>query len=150
MLALIAAIDPHRVIGDKNHIPWNIPAERQHFHAITTGHPVIMGHNTFKSLPHLLPNRANIVVSTQLQTDFAVPTLEIALQKAHQSDDQIFIIGGGDLYRQTIDLADTLYISHVNQSYPGDTYFPEINPHHWQITAQTEYAEYTFVTYKHI
>lgn len=130
-LSLISAIAKNdRAIGKNNALLWHIPEDFRHFKTITTGHTVVMGENTFRSIGKPLPNRTNIILS--LTPDFApegclvVKSIEEALEMAKKCEtEEIFIIGGASIYKQFIGLADRLYLTLVEGVYEADTYFPE-------------------------
>lgn len=155
MISLIAAIAQNNCIGKNNTLPWHIPEDFKHFKTVTKGHPVLMGRKTWESLPEKsrpLPNRKNIVITRQ--TDYVVPegverfhTVEEAV--AAHPNEEIMVIGGAEIYRQTIGIADTLYITHVNQTVDGDAFFPEINRTVWQEKEREDHEGFSFVTYVH-
>lgn len=135
MIALIAAMDRNRVIGANGSIPWHLPNDLRRFKSLTYGHPVIMGRKTFESIGRPLPGRKNIVVTRQpgfVARDCVVAnTPDDALEAAGSGD--IFVIGGGDLYRQMIDQADRLYLTEVDVAVEGgDAYFPVVAPQLWR------------------
>ena len=129
IISLIAAMSENRVIGVRNTIPWSIPSDLKRFSEITMGHPVIFGRKTFESIGRPLPNRKNIILTKQLhyQAEGAsvVHSFEDALALC-KAEDEVFICGGGPLYRTTISLADRIYLTVVHRVYEGDTFFPEI------------------------
>jgi dihydrofolate reductase len=132
-ISLIAALGAHtRAIGKNNGLLWHIHGDLPRFRHITEGHPVIMGSNTFKSIGKPLPNRTNIVLTTQ-DTDygegiFTAHTTEEALEYAKETGAQeTFIIGGGSVYTQTIHKADKLYLTLVHDEAEGDVFFPPYN-----------------------
>lgn len=132
MLSIIAVIGRNRELGKDNKLLWHVPGDLPRFKQITTGHPVIMGKNTFLSLDKPLSNRTNIVVSNSLAPNeqiTVVSSITEALTTAETApgNEEIFIIGGGTLYRQTIDIADRLYLTIVNSTASADTFFPEYN-----------------------
>jgi dihydrofolate reductase len=128
-IAIIAAMTENRVIGRNGTIPWDLPEDRRHFRELTMGHPVIMGRKTFESIGRPLPGRTTIILSRQ--RDFLaegclmVPDLEAALTAA-SGNSEIFICGGGELYREALPRAARLYLTIVHMSVDGDTFFPEI------------------------
>ena len=133
-VSIIAGVAENMVIGRENNLLWNIPEDMKRFREITSGHPVIMGRKTFESLPltfRPLPNRTNIVVTRD--SSYKVPegvivvnSVEEALKIAKGKDkEEIFIIGGGQIYAQTIGLADKLYLTIVKGEFEGDTFFPD-------------------------
>ena len=154
-IVIIAAVARNRVIGKDNTLIWSIPEDMAHFKALTSGQTVIMGRKTWESLPprfRPLPGRRNIVISRQ--ADFAAPgaelaaSLEAALQLAAQAE-TAFIIGGEQIYRQAMDVADRLEITEVDLEPEGDAWFPVIDAGCWQETARAAGQGYAFVTYRH-
>lgn len=156
---IIAAVAKNRVIGKDNQLIWNIPADMAHFKALTAGHTVIMGRKTWESLPprfRPLPGRRNIVISRQ--ADYAAPgaelagSLENALELASTAA-TAFIIGGEQIYRQAMPLADRLEITEVDLEPEGDAWFPEIAAVDWLETQKnTPYSDsgtgFSFITYR--
>lgn len=134
-IALIAAMAEDRVIGRDNQLPWHLPADLKHFRKITTGKPVIMGRHTHESIGRPLPGRTNIVV-TRDRTFLAdgctvVDSIEAALDAAGDAE-EVMIMGGAQLYAQTLNRADRLYLTLVHARIRGDTRFPEIDWKDWQ------------------
>ncbi len=155
MLTLIAAVAKNGTIGDKNNLPWHLPEDLKRFKELTAGKTVIMGRKTFDSifarLGKALPNRTNVVITRQ--TDIKMPegvivqsSIEDALRSYGSSD--VFVIGGGEIYRQTIDKADKLYITHVEKEVEGDTKFPDINPEKWRLASTEKHDDYSFAIYE--
>lgn len=153
---LIAAVARNRVIGKDNRLLWNIPEDMAHFKALTQGHAVLMGRKTWESLPERfrpLPGRRNIVISRQ--PDYAAPGAELAGSLAAGialagSAEQLFIIGGADIYAQALAVADRLEITEVDLAPEGDAWFPEISPAAWRETGSRPLAGATggrFVSY---
>ena len=137
MLSLIVALAPNNAIGFQNQLLWNISEDLQYFKRITTGNTVMMGRNTFLSIGRPLPNRRNIVLSDIVMEP--LPGIEVAaslpqaIAMASQPNHEIFVIGGGELYRQTLPLVDKLYITHVKAPVPhADTFFPTIDWRQWK------------------
>ncbi|OHA88674.1 MAG: diacylglycerol kinase [Candidatus Zambryskibacteria bacterium RIFCSPHIGHO2_01_FULL_43_27] len=129
-ISVIAAVGRNREIGFKNKLIWDIPEDLKHFRAITTGHPVIMGRNTYLSIGKALPNRTNIVLSdTSLEAPnvSVAKNLEEALGIAGDSpgSEEIFFIGGAYVYTQALPLADKLYLTLIDAEAEADTYFPD-------------------------
>ena len=165
-LSLIAAVAENGVIGAGDRMPWRLSSDLKRFKSITTGKPVVMGRRTFETIGKPLAGRLNIVVSRK--TDFApdgvvlAPSLEAALIKAEEkvrtsADKEIMVIGGGEIYREAIDLADRLYITHVEAAPEGDTHFPPIDPGFWRATVSEhtpagpkDSAATTFVIYERV
>lgn len=153
-IVIIAAVAKNRVIGKDNTLIWNIPEDMAHFKALTSGQTVIMGRKTWESLPprfRPLPGRRNIVISRQ--ADYEAPgaelagSLELALQLAAPAE-TAFIIGGEQIYRQAMAIADRLEITEVELEPEGDAWFPEIPPAEWEKTATSAGQGYAFVSYR--
>ena len=151
-IALIVAMAENRVIGRNNQLPWRIPADLRHFKALTLGKPVIMGRKTYESIGRPLPGRDNIVVTAdsgyQAEGCQVVHSVEQALEAAG-SCEEAMIIGGANLYRQTLENADRLYLTLVKAEPEGDTWFPEIELQQWreierQAHAADESNEYDY------
>ena len=139
-LALIAACGVNREIGINNALPWHLPEDLRHFKQLTTGYPVIMGRKTYDSIGRALPQRLNIVISRQARTlpgCQCVSSLQQALQTAAAAAELGFVIGGGEIYRQALPLADVLYMTEVDRHIPdADTFFPPIAPEVWSEVAR--------------
>ncbi len=154
-LTLIAAIAENRVIGAKNGLPWYIPEDLKHFKTVTDGKTVLMGKNTYDSiiakLGKPLPNRVNVVISRQ---DLKVPdgvllfhSIEDALT-ALNNKDEVVVMGGGQIYAQTIDKADKLYLTEVHKKVEGDVFFPDFDKTKWHQTKREDFPEFSFVEYE--
>lgn len=141
---MIWAMDRNRVIGLGNTLPWRLPRDMQHFQRTTMGHPVIMGRRTFESMKAPLPGRTNIVLTRQ--TDFeragvvVVSDLPAAIDRARaqceiDGRDEAFITGGAGVYEAGLVIADRLYITDVDASVEGDTYFPEFDRSAWRVVS---------------
>lgn len=141
MLEMIVAHAENGVIGNAGTMPWHIPEDLKHFKTVTTGAAVIMGRKTFESTGRALPKRRNIVITRQ--PDYVatgctvVPSLDAAL-KAAGAEPRVFIIGGGEIYRQALPLADRLWITEIAAAPKGDTTFPTLNPEDWETTFLSE------------
>ena len=152
-IVIIAAVAKNRVIGKDNRLLWNIPEDMAHFKALTSGHTVIMGRKTWESLPprfRPLPGRRNIIVSRQ--AGYTAPGAEVAdslenALKLVSTATVVFIIGGEQIYRQAMAVADRLEITEVDLEPEGDAWFPEIAAVDWEKTANTEGNGFAFVTY---
>ena len=140
-LAVIAALGRNGVIGAGNGMPWHIPADLKRFRALTTGHTVIMGRKTAESIGRPLPGRENIVVTRN--GALAAPgcriagSLEEALAAASLPE-PVFCIGGGELYRQALPLADEAYLTEIDAAFEGDTFFPALAHGEWREVAREE------------
>ena len=137
-LALIAALSSNGVIGRDNTMPWHLPADLKHFKRVTLGKPILMGRKTYESIGRPLPGRENIVISTNPGLEIAgchtCTSLDTALTLAHKLNPQgrSMVIGGGQLYRLAMPLADRMYLTRVHAEIEGDTFFPEIEPNEWR------------------
>ncbi len=153
MIALVAALSENNCIGKNGTLPWHIPEDMKKFKEITTGHTVVMGRKTWESIPEKfrpLPNRKNIVITRN--TGYAVPdsvlvyhSIDDAME--HETGD-IMIIGGAEIYNQSINHADTLYITHVKTFIEdGTAFFPTIDSS-WKEVEREDHEHFSFVTYK--
>jgi dihydrofolate reductase len=133
MISLIVAIAKNNVIGRDNKLLWHISEDLKRFKKITTGKKMIMGRKTFESLPGILPNREHIVITRdknfKIDSDMVkvVHDLNSLIQEYSKCEDEIFIIGGAEIYKQFLPYAQKLYLTNIDESFEGDTYFPEIN-----------------------
>lgn len=158
-LTIIVAAGENDAIGKDNKLIWHLKDDLQRFKKLTSGHHIIMGRKTFESFPKPLPNRTHIVITRN--ADYAVPegvittgSLEHAIQLA-KNDDQPFIIGGGEIYKQAMAHANTIELTRVHHNFEADTFFPKIDPSIWKETASVfhdtdanhDYS-FTFITYK--
>jgi dihydrofolate reductase len=137
IISLIVAMDRNRLIGNKNQLPWHLPADLAHFKQVTMGKPIIMGRKTYESIGRPLPGRTNIVLTRDegYQADGIVLTgsLENALDlAASEGAEEVMIIGGSNIYAQALDHSGRLYLTLVDAEYEGDAWFPEIDMEKWQ------------------
>ncbi len=154
-IAIIAAVARNRVIGRDNAMPWHLPEDLRRFRALTMGHPIVMGRRTWESLGRPLPGRRNIVVSRDPafapQGAEATASLDAALA-ACAGAQQVFVIGGAQLYAAALPLADRLYLTEIQRDFAGDTLFPEWDRGAWRELAREpqpprDGLEYVFTTY---
>ncbi len=147
IISIIAAMAKNRVIGKDGTMPWHIPEDLRRFRELTMGHTIIMGRRTFEQIGHPLPGRRNIILTRQLHYGAAgclvLHSIADALG-ACADVDEVFICGGGDLYRQTISLADRIYLTVVDGEYAGDTFFPPV-PREFAEIQRTEAGPCTFL-----
>ena len=143
MLTHIVAASENNVIGAKNSLPWRLPNDFKYFKNKTWGMPVIMGRNTFESLKKDLPGRLNIVVTKQLdwkaENVLVAHSIDEAIEKANTSEaKEIFIIGGGKIFKETLPIVDRIYLTRVHTVLEGDTFYPELNEDEWKkVKSQT-------------
>ena len=139
-LSLIVAIGKNRVIGVNNSLPWHLPEDLKRFRAITTGHHIIMGRKTYDSLGRLLPGRTTVIVTRnqayKVEGAIVVHSLKDAIA-ACGNDEEVFLIGGAELYKDGLKLANKLYVTEINAEYEGDAFFPEFDLSEW-IAGDTE------------
>ena len=133
MISLIVAMDKNSLIGNGKKIPWHLPADFAYFKETTMGRPIIMGRTTFESIGRPLPGRKNIVLS---RGDFSKDGVEVvnSLNQAFsltKNDDEVFVIGGAQVYKEALPIADRLYITFIEGDFTGDTYFPEVDWNEW-------------------
>ena len=142
-LSIIAAMARNRVIGAANKIPWRLPGELQMFKAITMGHHIVMGRNTWESIGRLLPGRTTVIVSRQ--RDYRIPgaisaaSLEEAIA-ACGNDDEIFVIGGAQLYAAALPQANRIYLTTVDAEVAGDTLMPQFDIAQWRALSSQAFS----------
>jgi dihydrofolate reductase len=155
-LTLVVAIDAQRGIGIDNKLPWHLPEDLAHFKRVTLGQPIIMGRKTFDSIGRPLPGRRNIVVTRNTEWRHvgvdAVTSLEAAIALA--GDEPASIIGGAQVFTESMAIADRMIVTEIDHSFACDTFFPPIDPAAWVETArETHHSDangydYAFVTYE--
>ncbi|MFC0344387.1 dihydrofolate reductase [Epilithonimonas hispanica] len=161
MITIIAAIGKNNALGKDNQLLWRLPKDLKHFKSLTENHPVVMGRKTYESIGKALPNRTNIVVSRKdnwfEENILIVSKLKEALKFAKKINENFFIIGGGEIYKQTMELADKLEITYVEEDFEADTFFPKIDLKIWQKTNEEFHAkddkndhDFYFQTYERI
>ncbi len=156
-ISLIVATDEKNGIGKNNQLPWHLPADLKHFKTLTTGHPIIMGRKTFDSIGKALPNRKNIVISRQSNYTAEGATVVSSLWDAFElcdDENEAFVIGGAQIFEQSLPLADILYLTIIHHQFDADTFFPEIDQAYWieaeSITHEPDEKNlysYTFIKY---
>lgn len=144
-IVLIAAVAQDGTIGQAGKIPWHISEDLKRFKRLTMGHPIIMGRKTFESIGKPLPGRRNIILTRQPGPDHFA-SLDAALKSC--DDQTVFIIGGAEVYRAALPVADTLLLTHVKLPGGGDTKFPEYDHSRWREVAREDHPDYSFVEYQ--
>lgn len=138
IVTAVVAMAQNRAIGKDNELLWHLPDDLKHFKNITRGHTVIMGRKTFDSVGKPLPNRRNIVITRQKGLDISgaetVHSVEEALTLC-PADEEVFIVGGAEIYKLALPRTDRIYLTTVHQRYEGDAYFPETDPLQWKEVA---------------
>ncbi len=152
-LAIIAAIAKNRVIGNDGKLPWHISEDLRRFKKLTTGHVVLMGRKTYESLERPLPNRRNVVLTARSIPEVETfRTLATAL-KALKDEEVVFVIGGGTVFSQTLELADELFLTLVDQEVEGDAFFPpyeHLLRTSFHLIAREEHNGFAFLNYSRI
>lgn len=157
-LTLVVAIDASNGIGIDNQLPWHLPEDLAHFKRTTSGHPIIMGRKTFDSIGRVLPNRRNIVITRNpdWKHDGVEAVTSIAAAKALVGDAPAFIIGGGQIFADTLAEADRLIVTHIEKTFDCDAFFPAIDPAQWKEVAREKHHsdangfDFSYVTYDRI
>jgi dihydrofolate reductase len=151
-LTFVAAVARNRVIGRQGQLPWNLPEDRAHFRAVTLGHAIIMGRRTWDERGVALDGRRNIVVSRSGQVSGSgrevFASLAEALAAARTTDPEPMLIGGGELFRLALPLATRLVLTELTFEVEGDTWFPELDPRQWRVTARRAGDRAEYVTYE--
>ena len=160
MISFIVAASTNNAIGKGNQLLWHLPNDMRFFKNTTWGMPMIMGRKTFESVNKKFPGRTNIVITRQKDWEregvIVVSSLEEALKKAEETNcKEIFIIGGGEIFKESISKADKIYLTRVHAVLDGDTFFPEINEKDWELAHEENFEkdqkhlyDYSFQTWK--
>jgi dihydrofolate reductase len=155
-LSIIVAMSSNRVIGVNNTLPWHISEDLKHFKSLTTGHTIIMGRKTYESIGRPLPNRRNIVISRNIEASYEGAEVVHSIEDAFsicKNDNEVFVIGGSNIYEQALSLVDYIYITEIKKSFSGDAFFPEINKQMWIESSRENHItndglEFSFVKYQ--
>ena len=159
ILSHIVAASENDVIGVNNDLPWDIPEDMKFFREKTKGKALIMGRKTFESVGHPLPKRLNVVVTRQKDYNpegaVVVSSVDEAIKlcesKISEYGDEIFIIGGGQIFRDTIDMVDIIYLTRIHKEFDGDIKYPNVNPLYFEQIERRDRDEpvpFSFLTYK--
>lgn len=143
-ITIIVATDQHNGIGANNQLMWHLPADLKFFKQTTTGHTIIMGRKTYDSIGKPLPNRQNMVVSRQKNLKIAGVQVFNAMADALtacKNEEEVFIIGGAEMYKLALPFANKIYLTKVNGIFNADVYFPEIVANEWKETSQIFYPK---------
>jgi dihydrofolate reductase len=158
MLTIIAAAAENNALGKDNQLLWHLPEDFKRFKALTSGHYIIMGRKTFESFPKPLPNRTHIIITRQLDYTapegcIVVPSLEKAIGLCPKNE-EAFVIGGGEIYQQALDVVDKIDVTRVHTTLDADTFFPTIDPTTWEMVFEEFHPkdekhafDFTFLTY---
>ena len=161
MTTIVVAMGEKNEIGADNQLLWHLPKDLKHFKDLTSGHPIIMGRKTYESIGKALPNRTNIVISRKKnwfeEGILIVGSIKEAVKFAKKIDENIFIIGGGNIYEQTMEIADKLEVTLVKAELKADTFFPKIDSKIWKLTEEVFHEkddknqyDFSFQTYEKI
>lgn len=156
-ISIIAAMAANRTIGLENRLPWHLPDDLKRFKTLTMNHHIVMGRKTYDSIGKPLPGRSTIIVTRNM--DYAVPgcvavnSLDAALTVSF-SDEEVFFVGGADLYRQALPIANRIYLTEIHRVFDGDAFFPEFDMSQWSETSREQHRtdggngfEYHYVIY---
>lgn len=144
-LILIAAVGESNELGKNGELPWHLPDDFKYFKQTTTGHPMIMGRKTFDTFPKPLPNRKHIIItrnsgySVAHEDCLVVHSLEAALEAVSESE-KVFVIGGGEIYKQALPLATGIALTRVHGTFDADTFFPQIDTNKWVLAESSHHA----------
>lgn len=162
MISFIVAMDENRVIGKNNQLPWHLPEDLKFFKRVTMGHPIIMGRKTYESIGRPLPGRENIIITRNelYQSDkcTVLYSVDELLQYCRQNtNEEYFVIGGAEIFKQLIAHVDRLYITFIHEQFEGDTFFPPIDMSEWELISKEQGLRdennpyrYEFLTYEKI
>lgn len=158
MITIIAAASENNALGKDNDLVWHLPDDFKRFKSLTTSHYIIMGRKTFESFPKPLPNRTHIIITRQ--KNYTVPENCIVVSSLNEAisicpkNEENFIIGGGQIYKQSIEIADKIELTRVHTSIEADTFFPEINTNDWELIEKHHHPkdekhiyDFTYLTY---
>jgi dihydrofolate reductase len=158
MLTIIAAVSENNALGKDNQLLWHLPEDFKRFKTLTSGHYIIMGRKTFESFPKPLPNRTHIIITRQLDYTasegcIVVPSFEKAIELCPKNE-EAFVIGGGEIYQQSLELVNKIDITRVHTSLEADTFFPAIETTKWKLVFEEFHPkdekhdyDFTFLTY---
>ena len=146
MFSIIVATAENNAIGKDNDLIWYISDDLKRFKKLSTGHTILMGRKTYESLPNgALPNRENIVIThdknLQLPKCTMLHSIEEAIEKYRNSEEEIFIIGGGSIYEKLLPFAQKIYLTKVHESFDADVFFPEIEADHWKVVSEEKHKK---------
>lgn len=159
MISLLLAMDQKRTIGKDNDLPWHLPADLAFFKRVTMGHPIVMGRKTHESIGRALPGRTNIIITRDknytAQGCKVIHTIDEIKNIEENREDEIFVIGGAEIFNKTLQFADKLYITHIEETFEGDTFFPKIEESEWELVSKEKGIkdernpyDYFFLLYK--
>ena len=139
-VSLLVAVARNGVIGNKGKLPWRLPADLKRFKELTMGHHIIMGRKTYESIDRLLPGRTTVIVTRQRDYQVSGAIIANSLEEAIaacKGDDEIFVIGGAEIFREAFPLANRIYLTEIHANFEGDVFFPEWNKNDWKEIERT-------------
>jgi dihydrofolate reductase len=159
MISLIWAMDENRVIGLHNQLPWRLPEDLKFFKRVTMGHPIAMGRKTYESIGKPLPGRENIVITRDENYSpdgcVVMNSIEEFMKYAGEKDDEVFVIGGAEIFKEVLPKADKLYLTMIHEQFEGDTFFPVFDIDKWELETreiglkdEKNPYDYEFLIYK--
>lgn len=153
MISFLVAMDQNRVIGKDNKLPWHLPADLKYFKELTMGHPIIMGRKTYESIGRPLPGRENIIITRNkdytAEGCTVIHSISEVKELNEKRDDELFVIGGAEIFEQTFSIADRLYITMIEAVFEGDTYFPDFNEDEWVVVSKEKGVKDERNVYEH-
>ncbi|QCJ43185.1 dihydrofolate reductase [Bacillus sp. S3] len=139
MISFIVAMDENRAIGKNNQLPWHLPEDLKFFKRVTMGHPIAMGRKTHESIGRVLPGRENIIITRQsgytCEGCTVFNSVDEFVKYCRKQDDEIFVIGGAEIFNETFPFVDRLYITFIYETFDGDTFFPEFTLDDWELSS---------------
>jgi len=137
MISFLVAMDQNKVIGRNNQLPWHLPEDLKYFKKVTMGHPIAMGRKTHDSIGRILPGRENIIITRnsdyKCEGCLVFYSIEDFVRYCKESNDEIFVIGGAEVFKETFDYVDRLYITCIHEKFEGDTFFPNFDTNAWKL-----------------
>lgn len=145
MIVLVAAAAENDALGKNGDMLWHLPDDFKHFKSLTSGHYIIMGRKTFETFPKPLPNRKHVIISRNQNYKapdecIVVNSMEAALRLT-QAQEDVYIIGGGEIYKEALPFADKIELTRVHDSFEADAFFPVIDPQNWQLLSEVEHPK---------
>ena len=159
MIAIVVAVAENNVIGKNNQLIWHLPADLRFFKNLTMGHPIIMGRKTYESIGKPLPGRTTVIITRQHGFEapgcIVVNSIDEAISEARTIDQEVYIIGGAEIYKQALAKTDNIYLTRVHHNFDGDTFFPELDEAEWEMESEEKHEpdeknmySYSFITLK--
>ena len=143
MIAIVVAVAENNVIGKDNQLIWHLPADLRFFKNLTMGHPILMGRKTYESIGKPLPGRTTVIVTRQHDFEalgcIVTNSVDEAIAEARKLDQDVYIIGGAEIYKQALNKVDTIYLTRVHHAFDGDTFFPEIDEKNWEVASEEKH-----------